>query len=169
MIIPFRIFIFCCIVLIFTARKRSLRRLCFYTCVSVHGRGYLLRGRGPFPGVPAPGEVGCVETPLPVKATVASGTHPTGMHSCFLCNSTLRFYFIITYPRHIVSFKTIEPPQYETTVETSVDHSQFCECSSGHSLLIADMLVHQPKPFEFSLNVFTDSTEFSNKNNLSLQ
>ena len=76
----------------------------------------------------------------------------------------LRFYVIITYPRHIMSFKTIEPPQYETTVETSVDHSLFCECSSGHSLLTADMLVHQPKPFEFSLNVFIEFSEFSDKN-----
>ena len=27
------------IIVLFTARKRSLRRLCFYTCVSVHGGG----------------------------------------------------------------------------------------------------------------------------------
>ena len=61
-----------------------------------------------------------------------------------------------------MSFKTIEPPQYETTVETSVDHSLFCECSSGHSLLIADMLVHQPKPFEFSLEFFEFSLNLAN-------
>ena len=29
---------------IFPARKRSLRRLCFYRCLSVHRRG--IRGRG---------------------------------------------------------------------------------------------------------------------------
>ena len=30
----------------FTARKRSLRRLCFYRCVSVHGGGVHVRGEG---------------------------------------------------------------------------------------------------------------------------
>ena len=37
-------------------------------------------------------------------------------------------------------------------------------CAAGHSLLIADMLVQKPKPFEFSLNVFIEFSEFSEKN-----
>ena len=38
-------------------------------------------------GVPAPGG-GCVDPPWKKKATVADGTHPTGMHSCCMdvCN-----------------------------------------------------------------------------------
>ena len=91
---------------IFTVRKRSLRRLCFYTCLSFCSRG---RGSpGPYPkgrlrclagGVSRPiprGEVGgrlaggvCIpacteaEPPSPVQqtATAADGTHPTGIHS----------------------------------------------------------------------------------------
>ena len=33
-----------------TARKRSLRRLCFYRCLSVHGGGFLHRGGSSIPG-----------------------------------------------------------------------------------------------------------------------
>ena len=81
---------------IFTARKRSLRRLCFYTCLSfcsrvggcawqgacvaggVHGRGACVAG-GMHAMPPTP--------PRTLRDTVgqcAGGTHPTGMHSCFL-------------------------------------------------------------------------------------
>ena len=52
-----------------TARKRRLRRLCFYTCLSVHRAGG--------GGIPA-----CTEAdPSQKTATAAGGTHPTGMHS----------------------------------------------------------------------------------------
>ena len=37
---------------------------------------------GSVPGVSAPG-VWSGDTPPPVTATAAGGTHPTGMHSCF--------------------------------------------------------------------------------------
>ena len=51
--------------------ENELRRLCFYTRLSVHG------GRGGLPlhaGIP----------PLPPQtSTIADGTHPTGMHSCW--------------------------------------------------------------------------------------
>ena len=44
---------------VMTSRKRSLRRLCFYTCLSVHGGsapgGCLLPGGACSRGVPAPG------------------------------------------------------------------------------------------------------------------
>ena len=72
---------FCSVI---TACKRSLRRLCFFTCLSVHrgvcsqgvcslGGGCLLQGGG------------CGDPP--VTATAAGCTHPTGMHSC--CKSVL--------------------------------------------------------------------------------
>ena len=64
----------------FTARKRSLRRLCFHRCLTVH-RGW---------GCPGPGPEGVYPSmhwgrhPLPHQtATAADGTHPTGMHSRF--------------------------------------------------------------------------------------
>ena len=38
-------------------------------------------------GVPGPG--GCLVENPPGTATAASGTHPTGMHSCFLVNCHL--------------------------------------------------------------------------------
>ena len=90
-----------------TARKRSLRRLCFYTCLSV----ILFTGGVPGPrgGAWSRGEVpglgrclamgggclvpggclvgGCGDPPL--TATAAGGTHPTGMHS----NFNVVFYF----------------------------------------------------------------------------
>ena len=62
---------------IITARKRSLRRLCFYTCFLV----ILFTGGVPGPrGGSAPG--GGWWRPPPPTATAAGGTHPTGMHSC---------------------------------------------------------------------------------------
>ena len=100
-----------------TARKRSLRRLCFYTCLSVH--------RGGVPGTP-PGQVHPLgQVPLPRAGTPslgrytplgryppgqvhppgrytppravhagrngqqAGGTHPTGMHSCLTINLSI--------------------------------------------------------------------------------
>ena len=78
---------------VITARKRSLRRLCFYTRLSVCPQGScLLWGVVPGPGgcllgggVWSRGYLlrgGClVETPPTAIAT--GGVHPTGMHSCF--------------------------------------------------------------------------------------
>ena len=68
-----------------TVRKRSLRRLCFYTCLSFSPQlGGCLPG-----GVQAQARGMCVcqhalrQTPRPQQtATPADGTHPTGMHSC---------------------------------------------------------------------------------------
>ena len=70
-----------------TARKRSLRRLCFHRCLSVH-RGvpgqvppsrYTSRQVPPPPGqVHPPGRY----TP----GQQAGGTHPNGMHSCININ-----------------------------------------------------------------------------------
>ena len=66
-------------VVIFTACKRSLGQGNIFRTVLPPGGGVLPRGGGCFLG-------GClVETPLPGMATAAGGTHPTGMHSCFLC------------------------------------------------------------------------------------
>ena len=85
--------------MIFTARKRSLRRLCFYRCVSVQGGG-LHPGGGGFSiqeggfsirggGVLHPGGVllrGGFSIPGGVGGSpsgqCAGGTHSTGMHSC---------------------------------------------------------------------------------------
>ena len=74
-----------------TARKRSLRRLCFYTCLSVilfKGGWCLVPGGAWSQGVPGPG--GCLvlrgvpgEDP-PGTATAAVGRHPTEMHSCLI-------------------------------------------------------------------------------------
>ena len=66
----------------------KLRRLCFYTCVSVH-RGVWLSARWdttpPPPQEQAPPPPGAGTHPTPKQtATVADGTHPTGMHSCSL-------------------------------------------------------------------------------------
>ena len=95
-------------VILVTARKQSLRRLCFHRCLSVHGVGgslaggslfrvgvcvwgisvqgvsvrrSLLRGslsRGLCQGGLCPG-VSVKETPVRL---CAGDTHPTGMHSC---------------------------------------------------------------------------------------
>ena len=85
----------------FTARKRSLRRLCFYTCLSVilFTGGYTPQAGTPLPqaGTPPwqvhpPGKVPPAGTP-PVQCMLgysqqAGGTHPTGMHSCTpVCDS----------------------------------------------------------------------------------
>ena len=51
----------------------KLRRLCFYTCLSVHGGGGSASVHAGYP----PG----AETPQQT-ATAADGTHLTGMHSC---------------------------------------------------------------------------------------
>ena len=68
-----------------TVRKRSLRRLCFYTCLSFSPQGGGVCPRG----VQAQAREMCVcqhalrQTPRPQQtATAADGTHPTGMHSC---------------------------------------------------------------------------------------
>ena len=80
----------------FTARKRSLRRSCFHRCLSVPactGQGGVCLGGGvadtpwvqrqtpPLPGPEAN------NTPCPsgyYGMQQAYGTHPTGMHSCYL-------------------------------------------------------------------------------------
>ena len=73
---------------IITARKRSLRRLCFHRCLSVHGgRGACMaagmRGREVCRADGGGGMHGgggvCMAGE---SATAAGGTHPTGMHSC---------------------------------------------------------------------------------------
>ena len=59
------------LIVIFTARKRSLGQGNIFTSVC---QEFCSRE-----GVPGPG--GCLETP-PGTATAAGGTHPTGTHSC---------------------------------------------------------------------------------------
>ena len=83
---------------VITARKRSLRRLCFHRCLSVNREESLFRGRGSLSsGVSVQGGVsvhlsrrvsagggGSLSgrpTHPPVRLR-AGGTHPTGMHSC---------------------------------------------------------------------------------------
>ena len=78
---------------VITARKRSLRSLCFYSH-SVHGGGGVSasvhagihppRSRHPpRKQTPAPGSRHCaVHTRR--YGQQAGGTHPTGMHTCFL-------------------------------------------------------------------------------------
>ena len=85
---------------VITARKRSLRRVCFHRCLSVHSGGSRSLSRG----VSIPG--GCLSIcsgvgslsictggfllvggslsgrPTPPVRLRAGGTHPTGMHSC---------------------------------------------------------------------------------------
>ena len=74
-----------------TARKRSLRRLCFYRCLSVHRGGGVLHPGGGFSigggspsrgGSPSGGGVLHPGGGSP-SGQCAGGTHPTGMHSCF--------------------------------------------------------------------------------------
>ena len=78
---------------IFTADKGSLRRLCFYTCLSFcpwegawSRGGSRLTPKGEVGGVSSrPTPKGEVEGELarpPPMATAVGGTHPTGMHSC---------------------------------------------------------------------------------------
>ena len=89
----------------FLPTTTKLRRLCFYSCVSVHRGGVWSRGLvpgglaqgecllwgpgtqgGSVPGgVPGRGVLllgGVSQHALRQTATVADGTHPTGMHSC---------------------------------------------------------------------------------------
>ena len=101
--------------------KRSLRRLCFYTCLSVilFTRGGCLLGGGcpGLGGVPAPGESGLGGVPAPgglvlggtwrrppETATAAGGTHPTGMHSCIPINLQL---MLINMKSNVSWFKRI--------------------------------------------------------------
>ena len=84
----------------FNGRKRSLRRLCFYTCLSFCPQGGVHAGIHPPPGKHAWADTSlCRHTPLPSAcwdtqcpvhagidmATSADGMHPTGMHSCRFC------------------------------------------------------------------------------------
>ena len=68
---------------IFIARKRSLRGLCFYTCLSV----ILFTVGSTWAGTP-PGQVHPLAGTPPWPQCMlgygqqAGGTHPTGMHSC---------------------------------------------------------------------------------------
>ena len=70
---------------VFTARKRNWRRLCFHRCLSVNGGGRAWLG------------VACVAGRGDVRGRrdghcSGRGTHPTGMHSClFLCFFVLFF------------------------------------------------------------------------------
>ena len=61
----------------------KLRRLCFYTCLSFCPRG---GSASVHAGIPGPQEqTPRDQAPFPRQtATVADGTHPTGMHSCFV-------------------------------------------------------------------------------------
>ena len=83
--------------LIFTARKRSLRRLCFFTCLSVMlGCTPQTRGRPLPPGTTGRHPTGpdAVTPPGPEAGTTpgavhagrygqqAGDSHPTGMHTC---------------------------------------------------------------------------------------
>ena len=79
---------------LFTDRKRSLRRLCFHRCLSVHGGVYPIacwdthtpdqRQIPPWEQTPPWRR----HLPLAMHAgrycQQADGTHPTGMHSCFI-------------------------------------------------------------------------------------
>ena len=78
---------------IFTARKRSLRRLCFHRCLSVHKRkclphcmlAYTLSlphwdQRQTPPMQTSPGQC------MLGYGQQAGGTYPTGMHSCWIRN-----------------------------------------------------------------------------------
>ena len=78
---------------IVTARKRSLRRLCFHRCLSGGGVCILVGGLHPGGGVLHPGGVciggrGLGRLPPPSDTTGYSqrvdGTHPTEMHSCLM-------------------------------------------------------------------------------------
>ena len=77
-----------------TARKRSLPRLCFYRCLSVHRGVYLPRytplGRytprqvhRPKAGTP-PGRYTPQQQCMLAYGQQAGDTHPTAMHSCSL-------------------------------------------------------------------------------------
>ena len=97
------------------SRKRSLRRLCFYRCLSVHraggvhgrgacvagwvcmvggmhGRGHALWGNA-WQGACVVGGGACLAD-TKRYGQWAGGTHPTGMHSCY--NIDLIFLIILT-------------------------------------------------------------------------
>ena len=83
--------------LIFTARKRSLRRLCFYTCLSFCPQGGWYSPPPPWQAHPHPCRCPRQAHPHPPAGTPPAGTppgshtpsrHPPGMHSCV--NKTLR-------------------------------------------------------------------------------
>ena len=57
----------------------KLRRLCFYTCLSVHSGGV---STSVHTGIPPQYTPPGADTPPQQTATAADGTHPTGMHSC---------------------------------------------------------------------------------------
>ena len=94
------------LLLIITARKRSLRRLCFHRCLSVHMLGlphcmlrYTPRQTSPRQ-IPPPGR-----HPPPVQCMLgcgqqAGGTHLTGMQSC-----NLQFYQILSVIQSPKSFR----------------------------------------------------------------
>ena len=69
---------------IITARKRSLRMLCFHRCLSVSVQGGCMRALGACMGGHA-WQGSCVTEACVAgeMATAAGRTHPTGMHSCF--------------------------------------------------------------------------------------
>ena len=76
-----------------TAQKRSLRRLCFYRCLSVHGGGGAAPRGVCIQGVEDlhPGPV-CMPAVRQTKgyAQRAGGTYPTGMYSCLIVMKMLR-------------------------------------------------------------------------------
>ena len=112
---------------IFTARKRSLRKLCFYTCLSVilfmWGRGLVVsqhalqvtpRGEvegsgGPTPGGgspgPHPGRCVCIPACTEADTLPPRGRLlPTGMHSCFFMLSAI--YFLVTRRSWLIDWTT---------------------------------------------------------------
>ena len=116
-----------------TARKRSLRRLCFYTCLSVHrGRGSNWTGTPPETGTPprlgTPLRPGTPLDQVPPRPgtppdqvhppSVHAGrygqqvvsTHPTGMHSCLKICLHVTFFspwpFLLPLKFSVVSIET---------------------------------------------------------------
>ena len=105
---------------VITVRKRSLRRLCFYTCLSVilFTGGVQAQARGcPGPGLgearPGGGGQarGCIpacteaDTPPQQTATAADGTHPTGIHSSY--NSDTKALFTLSVNGNAAMFLAI--------------------------------------------------------------
>ena len=69
---------------IITTRKQSLRRLCFYTCLSViQFTGGITRAGTPL-GRYLPGRYTLPWQCMLGYGQQVGGTHPTGMHSCFV-------------------------------------------------------------------------------------
>ena len=100
---------------IFTARKRSLRRLCFYRCLSVHMGGV----HGFFRGGHAWFFRGGMRVFFSVFSDTmrygqwAGGTHPTGMHSCWLW-----FLLIATNCYHFSKLFVEQTSMYFTSSKT---------------------------------------------------